>query len=249
MIEPSLLPVSKLKRHEQEEMFDLFKKHFIGATWDGFVEDLHKKNWVILLRLGGILKGFSTLLFYHTEYQGEKVKIVYSGDTITDPSMWSSPALAQAWTSAIQAIQGKSTEKLYWLLISSGYRTYRFLSVFAKEFFPCYDQVTPPHISKFMQQLAIAQFRECYDPETGIVRFSIPQILSPELRQIPPEKLKDPHVAFFVAKNPHHDQGDELVCLAEVIESNVTKAGMRIWKTGAPLKIPFPIDTVTIYPT
>lgn len=244
MIESSLLPVSKLKRHEQAEMFELLKKHFVGATWDGFLEDLQQKNWVILLRESGALKGFSTLLFYHAKYQEERVKIIYSGDTITDPSMWSSPALAQAWTSAVQVIQGDATEKLYWLLISSGYRTYRFLSVFAKEFFPRYDQVTPPPIAAFMQQLAIAQFQECYDPGTGIVRFSRPQILSPELRQILPEKLKDPHVAFFVAKNPHHDQGDELVCLAEVTESNVTKAGMRIWKTGAPLTIPFPIDSI-----
>jgi hypothetical protein len=244
MIQPFLLPINKLDDLEKEAVFRLFQTHFEGVTWQQFIDDLKAKNWIILLNQDGILKGFSTLLFYYADYQGKKVKIVYSGDTVTDPSMWSSPALAQAWTSAIQAIQGDSPEKLYWLLISSGYRTYRFLSVFAKEFFPRYDQVTPSHIAAFMEQLAIAQFQECYDPETGIVHFPNPQILSPELRLVPPEKLKDPHVSFFVTKNPNHDQGDELVCLAEVTESNVTRAGMRIWKTGAPLEIPFPIETL-----
>lgn len=244
MIQPFLLPISKLNSLEKEAVFRLFQTHFEGVTWQQFIDDLRAKNWIILLKQEGILKGFSTLLFYRADYHGEKVKIVYSGDTVTDPSMWSSPALAQAWTSAIQTIQGDATEKLYWLLISSGYRTYRFLSIFAKEFFPHYNQATPPHIAMFMQQLAIAQFQECYDPETGIVRFPNPQILTPELRFVPPEKLKDPHVAFFMIKNPNHDQGDELVCLAEVTESNVTRAGMRIWKTGATLEIPFPIDTI-----
>ncbi len=131
---------------------------------------------------------------------------------------------------------------LYWLLISSGYRTYRFLSIFFKVFYPHYDRQTPQEWQKKMNLLASHKFASCYNPADGIVQFPHPQVLSPELRRVPLEKLKDPHVAFFVQQNPGYERGDQLVCLTEIIESNATRAGMRVWKTGSPLQIPYPID-------
>ncbi len=235
MIEPFLLPIINLSNAQQEEMFSLFQTHFYGVDRQQFTVDLTNKDWAILLRAEGILKGFSTLQFREAFLEDEPVRIVYSGDTITDPSMWSSPALAQAWTSAIQEIHRGHSEKLYWLLISSGYRTYRFLSTFARVFYPHYNQPTPPKIQAFIHHLSQQQFREYYDPTTGIVRFPKPQILSPELRSISPEKLQNHHVAFFAKKNPGHIHGDELVCLAEVSEPNLTRSGLRIWKTGSGL--------------
>ena len=92
-----------------------------------------------------------------------------------------------------------------------------------------------------MQNLANKQFQECYDPVTGLVRFPQPQILSPELRKIAPEKLQNPHVVFFAEKNAGYINGDELVCLTEISENNLTRAGLRMWKTGVSLQIPFPI--------
>lgn len=247
MIESYLLPVSQLSRLEKEEMFSLLSRYFQGVIWQNFLEDLRQKNWVILLRLQGILTGFSTLLFYPTCYQGEEILVVYSGDTITDPSTWSSPALAQAWVKGISTLHQTQQKPLYWLLISSGYRTYRFLSIFTKTFYPRYDCPTPPEWQEKIHFLASQRFQSAYDRATGIVRFSQPQVLCPQLRPIPSTKLKDPHVAFFVEKNPGHEQGDELVCLTEFTQSNVTKAGLRVWQTGSPLQIPYPITVSEIF--
>jgi hypothetical protein len=61
------------------------------------------------------------------------------------------------------------------------------------------------------------------------VRFPHPQQLKGQLQGIPAERCKDPHVDFFASQNPHHDQGDELVCLAEITEANLTPAGKRMW--------------------
>lgn len=240
MIERSLVPVTTLSS-EKEEMFCLFENHFEGVIREQFEEDLKDKDWVILLREQKVLKGFSTLQLYEAEFQGEAVRVIYSGDTITDPSIWSSPALAQAWAKAIQTLQQTSSQKLYWLLISSGYRTYRFMSICWQEFYPRYDQATPPQIAQFMNNLAQKQFGEYYDSQEGIVRFPNPQILRPHLRNLPPEKLKDPHIAFFAQKMPNHGQGDELVCLTEISEANLTRAGLRLWRSKRPLSIPFPI--------
>lgn len=228
-ITKTLLPVEKLNQ-EKDEMFSLLKTHFTGVTPEQFEKDLTSKNWVILLRDNLILKGFTTMLFYDAKFEEETVRIVYSGDTITDPSMWSSPALAQAWVASIKEIHQGRKEKLYWLLISSGFRTYRFLSVFWKTFYPCYNQNTPPNIAKLINNLAQKQFGQDYDAQTGIVRFPQPQILRPHVREIPYQRLTNPHVTFFLQKNPNYHQGDELVCLAEVSEAHLTRAGLRIWK-------------------
>lgn len=237
-----LLPVKKLHQ-EKEEMFCLFQSHFEGVSREQFEQDLSIKNWVILLKENQVLKGFTTMLFYDAKFKNEQVKIIYSGDTITDPSMWSSPALAQAWVASIKAIHQEKSEKLYWLLISSGFRTYRFLSVFWQLFYPCYKQETPLEIADFMNYLAQQQFAECYNVKTGIVSFPHPQLLRPHLSQIPDEKLKNPHIKFFLQKNPNYNKGDELVCLAEVSQFHLTPAGLRIWNSFDSLIIPFPVNS------
>lgn len=244
MIEAFLFPVQAIWATDQRQMFTLLQTHFQGVSWAGFQRDLQAKNWVILLKAGPELKGFTTLAFYSVDWQEQTLSIVYSGDTITDPSIWSSPALAKAWVKTIQTLhQNQSAnknenKKLYWLLISSGYRTYRFLSIFAKEFYPHYTGLFTTYLKPLAQHLAQQKFQENYNLHTNIVRFRQPQILVPSLQQIPPEKLNDRHVDFFVRANPGHSNGDELVCLAEVSENNLTKAGQRIWQGGYPLHIP-----------
>lgn len=238
MIAAFFLPVDKLSELEKTEMRTLLQRHFNGVTPGQFEVDLSEKNWVILLREEEELKGFSTLQFYQAEHQGEPIRVIYSGDTITDPSMWSSPSLAQAWGKAILAMHENCSERLYWLLISSGFRTYRFLSTFFKEFYPRHDQATPITTQALMDQLAHDKFQANY--AEGLVRFPRPQVLTPELCQIPPERLKDPHVAFFERVNPGHANGDELVCLAEIAYDNVTRAGLRVWHSNYPLQVPYP---------
>jgi hypothetical protein len=118
--------------------------------------------------------------------------------------------------------------RLYWLLIASGFRTYRFLPVFFREFFPRYDRATPEAIRRVMHRLARQRFGSRYDPATGIVRFEQPQMLKGSLRGISEIRMRDPHVAFFARANPDHGGGDELVCLAEVADRNLTPAARRI---------------------
>ncbi|MBW4676539.1 MAG: hypothetical protein KME52_21755 [Desmonostoc geniculatum HA4340-LM1] len=237
MIEAFLVPIVLLSQVERQEMFYLFNTHFEEVNRQQFEADLSNKQWTVLLKQEGILKGFSTLRFYEAVLKDEPVTIVYSGDTITDPSIWSSPVLAKAWIAAIQEIHGHRQERLFWLLISSGYRSYRFLTTFAKEFYPRYDRQTPTEVAAFMQHIATQQFGEFYHPTEGIVRFANPQILRSQLCTIAVEKLQDPDIAFFVQKNPGHINGDELVCLTEFTQANLTSAGLRMWKSSYPLHI------------
>jgi hypothetical protein len=227
-----LVNIDDLLQKDLESMYFLLNTHFQGVNRDVFDSDLSNKNWVILLKdeQTETLKGFSTLLMYNTNFEGENLSVVYSGDTIVDPSAWSSSILARTWIASVKKLSYEYSQgKLYWLLISGGYRTYRFLPIFWREFYPCYDKATPNHISSLINFLSHQCFGTNYDEKAGVVRFPHPHILRDGLRGIPEERLQDPHIKFFEQQNPGHLQGDELVCLTEICEDNLTSAGRRMW--------------------
>jgi len=120
-------------------------------------------------------------------------------------------------------------QPLYWLLISSGYKTYRFLTVFYKEYYPRYDTPTPPDIQFLMEHLATQRFGSDYCHEDGVVRFrdgATP--LREGVAEVTDERLHDPHVAFYLECNPGYVNGDELVCITRVHPDNFTPAGRRM---------------------
>lgn len=86
-----------------------------------------------------------------------------------------------------------------------------------------------------MDTVAIDRFADRYDAATGIVRLEVPAILREEYRGIPENRMQDPHIAFFAEQNPHHEQGDELVCFAVLSDDKMTRLGRRMWARGRKL--------------
>lgn len=225
------LPREDLTAHDVAAMYSLFQDHFEKTTPGIFRRDLENKNWVILLRdaESKTIQGFSTLDGYETRVQGRPVGVIYSGDTIIHPAYWGTSALPRTWVKNVLEIGKQLPQPLYWLLISSGYKTYHFLSVFFVEFYPRFDRPTPRRIQECMHRLAGERFGPDYDRESGIVRFSEGATpLREGVARVSARRLKNPHVAFFVAKNPGHAQGDELVCLAQIRVDNMSAAGRRM---------------------
>ncbi len=237
----SALRRSALTPVDRQELFDLLSTHFCGVTERQFSQDLDEKDWVLRIRRGSRLVGFTTLQVYTATFEGQHINVVYSGDTITDPEVWGSPVLARGWIAMVREIQGdRLHEPWYWLLLSSGYRTYRFLPVFWREFWPRFDCPTPPDMFRLLSQLATARFGAGtaegpgYFAESGVVRFQYPQRLRGELAAIPDGKQRDPHVEFFLTRNAHHAEGDELVCLTNLGDHNLTAAGARMLRGRSP---------------
>ncbi|HVU27010.1 MAG TPA: hypothetical protein VHG71_04655 [Verrucomicrobiae bacterium] len=222
-------PRVKLSVSQREEMFALLSRHFEGVTRTQFEKDLIEKNWVILLERDSRLVGFSTLLAYETFFDNEPVSVIYSGDTIVAPEAWNSPALSRAWIACVRELRVHYPRgKYYWLLLTSGFRTYRFLPVFWQEFYPRFGESTPPEQKPLLDFLAQERFGSQYDAEKGIVRFTHPQRLRDEIKIIPTGKIADPHVSFFLKQNAGHIFGDELACLTELADENLTPAGRRM---------------------
>ena len=217
-----------LSAAQEERMFNLLCTFFDGVARSTFAGDLHEKSHVILLEdEAGVLRGFSTLLVYRTDVPGLDAMVVYSGDTIVDPAWWGSASLAVSWLAAARSLTAEHASRdVYWLLLTSGFRTYRFLPVFWRDFYPRYDggDVHRP----LADTLAAERFGSRYDASRGIVTFGRPQVLVPELLDVPAGRSVDPHIAFFLERNPGHGDGDELVCVTNIGDHNLTAAGRRI---------------------
>lgn len=229
------VPRESLEAHQFTAMYVLMRSHFLGVDRATFDADLRRKNWVILLEDGrGVLRGFSTLLVYPEVIHERPLTVVYSGDTIVAPEWWGSSSLPLTWLRAVRQLAPQyGSREVYWLLLTSGFRTYRFLPVFFREFHPSASIGSFAERERTLAEaLARAQFGDLYDPSTGIVRFPRPQVLAPELIEVPAARARDPHVAHFLAHNPGYVRGDELVCVARIADDNLTRAGLRFMRSA-----------------
>lgn len=216
---------------QRRQMYALLNQYFDNVTQSQFEEDLTEKEWVVLLSdsASGKIQGFSTLMRLQTMVNDQPIVAFFSGDTIIHRRYWGETELPRIWGRHVFRLAETIREaRVYWFLISSGYKTYRFLPVFFREFYPTYRCQTPAPIKQTIDSLAQLKFPEEYDRETGLIRFSNAVRLSSGIAKITNLRLKDPHVAFFVDANPGHAQGDELVCLTEITPTNLTRAGRRM---------------------
>jgi len=225
------LPRVELTSDIIREMFDIFCENFERSSLEIFERDLKDKNWVILIRdtEHNALQGFSTIALYEMDYQRKRISVVYSGDTIIRREYWGTPELPRSWIHTVLEKSAQMPQPLYWLLISSGYKTYRFLTVFYKEFYPRYDRPTPPEMQAMMEYLATQRFGTDYHCGEGVVRFQDGATpLRRGIAEVSEERLHDPHIAFYISRNPGHVNGDELVCITQIHPDNLTAAGRRM---------------------
>ena len=230
-----LVAVQNLADAEIAAMYRLFAAHFDNVDEIGFRSDLAEKQWVVRVSNKAGLLGFTSLRFLRVRYEAEELSVVYSGDTIVANEARSGTSFARTWISAIRWLaQHYSVRELHWLLLVSGFRTYRFLPVFWREFLPSRERIALPTEYRRMQAAARQLFGDRYDADSGIVRFARPQICRADRNGIAPGRMQDPDVAYFVESNPGYADGDELVCWTRLTHDNLTAAGRRIVRACAP---------------
>lgn len=223
-LEAQTLEPGKLTAKHLARMYQLMDAHYLGVTERGFQADLSSKQWVIILRDGQEVCGFSTQVMFEHAVDSRTVGVVFSGDTIIDKDHWGSLALPVAWgrlmLSLLAAHPGRD---LYWLLTSKGYKTYRFLPVFFHEFTPCYAREAPAFERNLLRSVAASRFGARFDPSTGILRAPPgAQRLREGVADLDDKRRRDPHIAYFARSNPGHRRGDELVCLARFHPDNLS---------------------------
>jgi len=232
LIAPQAVEVATLHSAQREAMYALYARYYDAASRERFIADLADKRYAVLLHdQAGALQGFSTLAEYQREFDGRTIGVLFSGDTVVDARHWGQQALAFEWLRLAGLLKARAPERpLYWFLISKGHRTYRFLSAFAREFWPAFDRTTPPRIQALMNALARERFGDDFDAAAGVIRFAASRgHLREPFATVSEAHRRRPEVAFFLQRNPGYARGDELVCLCELAADKLQPLGRRIF--------------------
>ena len=226
-LEGSVVSREELTAADRDQMYGVLERYFSGTARARFESDLEEKEGAILLRDSdkGRIQGFSTFLRMRATIDGRDLVAFFSGDTIVDRDYWNETLLSRMWGRMVFAEADRLEVPVYWFLISSGYKTWRFLPIFFRRFFPLHDD---GNLSRIASTLGSLKFGDEYLPEQGVVRFRHPTPLRAGVADLTEQRLRDPHIAYFAKKNPGWARGDELVCLTEVSRANLTRAGERM---------------------
>lgn len=229
--------IFELTGDDRNSMFEIFSRHYDCVTRERFHRDLEEKNCAIVLRdARGKICGFSTQKIMRAVVGGVPVKAVFSGDTIVDRRCWGDQELGKAWCRYVAALYAEEPEtRLFWFLISKGFRTYLYLPLFFHDFYPRWNAPTPDFERRVLNVLAAMKFGEQYDAGSGLITFADSQgQLKPEFAVVPQRRLNHPHVRFFLERNPTYRSGSELACLAEISPCNMKLFAGRIMNRYQP---------------
>jgi hypothetical protein len=81
---------------------------------------------------------------------------------------------------------------------------------------PRHDRPDDAALRRVLDRLAAARFGAKYDAAASLARDLGADRVRPGLAPIDSAALANPHVRFFLQRNPGHARGDELCCLAEI---------------------------------
>lgn len=221
----------KLSNDEREDMYSIFEGYYENVNTSRFFKDLYAKDWVIQLKnKDNDIVGFSTLQSSQYRVAGENVIILYSGDTIVEKAYRTNGDLAGAFGHILlKTIEENKDKRVYWLLTSKGVRTYRFLPVFFKSFFPVFDKTPPESLKLIIDIVARDKFGSDYSPETLVVSHHLKRDRLTASEHDPLLlKRSDPHIQFFIDKNPGYPDGDELTCITPIFEENLNSRARRV---------------------
>lgn len=229
-LEAVIANVGRVSDSQKDSMFRLHCRYFDNVVRKVFLRDMNEKDWVILLLDGRELVGFSTQQIIRLTVAGFERLFLFSGDTIVDARHWHDSRLAGSFGHLMQRLMREARgTPLHWFLISKGYRTYRFLPVYFKRFYPTFEHPTPSEHSLLIDTIAAHKFGDSYDAKDGLVRFDGERDrLRPELCVVPDGRQRDPHVRFFLERNPGYERGDELACIADIAMDNLNRYAMRV---------------------
>jgi hypothetical protein len=231
----SVVTRGSLTAAERNQMYGLLATYFVDTERARFETDLAEKEAVVLLRdvKTGEIQGFSTFMRIEIQIDKSEVVAFFSGDTIVARKYWGETILSRLWSRTVFAeadlIQAeRPSTRVYWFLICSGYKTFRFLPVFFREFYPNPAGSTPPGMQQILNTLGKTKFGDQYDSASGVVRLHSAARLRSGVADVTEQRMRERVVAFFASKNPGHAEGDELACITEISRLNLTRAGERM---------------------
>lgn len=226
-----IVEVSQLNNIQRYSMFEILNHYFDNVGWSSFNKDLNEKDWVILLTepAKDQVVGFSTLRLIDDRIDDVPIRAFFSGDTIIDLPYRASLVLEKTWLRFAFAHAIRNPRfRYYWFLIVNSYRSFRYLSVYAKTYYPNPDCGIPEFERRLLDHLAAKRYGKRYDPHERVIRLENSGKLRPGVSDIGEKELRDTRIAFFQRCNPEWMDGAALACLTEISIPNARPAVTRL---------------------
>lgn len=228
----SVVRRSSISSADCDAMFGVFERYYQGATRQQFEADLDEKDWIILLRAGNSIRGFSTLLTRRLQMDGKNVVCVFSGDTVLEKEHWGDPALGKAFLRhLLRVCLENPRHQVYWMLISKGYKTYLLMARNFSDCWPYPGRATPSFEQNVMNIFYQAKFGERYDSKCGRILCGdgedacrVGQDIAPISQEM---RRRNFLIDAFAAFNPRWERGEELACIARMTLSMPLRYGLK----------------------
>ncbi len=222
--------------NSRTRMFELMFSCYNKITENNFNADLDKKQYVCLIKdKVDIIQGFTTFAINPNSAKDNKYNVLFSGDTIIAPQYWGTQVMRDGWCKSVGSIIAADTSKpWYWYLLSKGHRTYMFLPLFFKEYFPSIEAAdSEEHLKKIASEVSKRLYGNCWKEDEGVIRFEESHgELKQELIQASYQKKGSKFVQFFLKKNPAFYKGEELVCIAPLNPDNILRSAKELLLEG-----------------
>ena len=232
-------PIRAITVNDIRQMYDLYASFYENTSLDIFLSDLSKKSGVILVsrKADDRIVGFSTQTFFDLKVDGQRVRGIFSGDTIVDPAYWGNNALANTFYRRLIIERIKHPLiPFYWFLISKGYKTYLLMTNNFYNYYPKLNGNRGERDATYhniTQAYCQALFPNAFDAEKMLLDFGEQYVrLKGDVADITPEmRAANPHIDFFERVNPSWRRGTEVPCLAACDYESLVRSVIDVpWK-------------------
>ncbi|HBS04638.1 MAG TPA: hypothetical protein DEA96_06725 [Leptospiraceae bacterium] len=227
----NFLTRDSLKNSDIDEMFDLMKHSYENVEYSDFLKDLGKKQYVGLLTTDDRrIAGFTT--FVVREFNGsEHFDVLFSGDTIIGNSFRGTQELIRGVGRSFGSFLAKSesnNKELFWLLTTKGHRTYMYLPLFFRTYYPDQTEEYASYYRERLNAVCSQLFPDSWAPDQGLlIHDAAASKLNSQEALATHQRNRNPHVEYFLRRNPDFQAGTELACIAQISVDNIISFGKK----------------------
>ena len=232
----ALLPIGVLTARDRAEMLGLYKRYYVRVENERFFADLDRKERIAIVRdADGRISAFTSMTTLDLSEGNDRLVGLFSGDTIVDSPGRQYPHLAALTVSYAEILRQRfQGTKVYYVLLSKGWRTFRAMSTFFREYAPRVRGRAPAHCTEVIDRVGRFHFPGQYMQSLGIIRYAGGgQSIRPgSAEDIQPGRdIADQE--DFLALNPGYLQGDEIICVADCAPGNRTRNYERVIESAS----------------
>ena len=191
---------------------------------------LKEHQRTVLVRPGADvrLEGTASINVHHVVFQDRIVTAIYTTHVLLRPEVRGRNLIQKiGFRTYLGERLRHPWRPIWWFFDTFSYKSYLLLPRNFHDYWPRFDQPTPPREQALMHQLAARVHGPDWRPAQGIVVRSGRKRLRAETAPLEPGPHDSPDLAFFARANPGHAQGDMLVCLCPLSASNWAHAAGR----------------------